>query len=197
MEKSRNPYTVSDIEEAVWPALVLFAYLFLAGGLLSGCASYGATPADLWCASHRCDAVPMAFEERAPEGHGGLASAIRTVNAASGLELKEDPWGTIIRWAPEVYDTNGVRSCGTTTITKAGKEVLSIEIWIASEWMPGCKPDWMVIRHEIMCHALTGGEGHIETGICSPGASSTVEVDEESLRFMCDKVEGCQLGQRP
>lgn len=197
MGNSRIRYSVADLEHDMWPGLIIFAYLFLAAGLMSGCASYDATPVDLWCASHRCDAVPMAFEERAPEGHGGLASAIRTVNEASGLELREDPWGIVIQWAPEVYNNDDERLCGSTVITRAGKEVLGIEIWIASEWMPGCRPEWMVIRHEVMCHALTGGEGHIETGICSPEASGTAEVDKESLRFMCDKVEGCQLGQRP
>ena len=160
---------------------------------LVACGGDVPSSAEVWCDNHRCDFVDLAFDQLAPEGHGGLESALRTLNAASGLELVQDTMGIPIRWEPAVFGHDGEPACGITEIVRSGvtKEILTIEITIASEWLDGCKPDWMVIRHEIACHALTGGFGHIETGMCSPWASDTAEVDQPSLDWMCAGMGGC------
>lgn len=154
------------------------------------------THSERWCETHRCDFVDFTFDQQAPEGHGGIEAALDSLNKASGLELAQDPMGIPVRWAPEVFDKDGKPVCGITEVTKSGNtgDILSIEITIASVWRKGCKPDWMTIRHEIACHALTGGEWHTESGMCSPWSSTTSVVDQESLDFMCSHIEGgCPL----
>jgi hypothetical protein len=184
------------LEEDIWRALVLFAWLFLLGAILIGCSGQ-VDLTDEWCAAHRCDFQLMKFDPE-PGLTGATDAAVSSLNEASGLRIARDPArGMPIVLQPRVFG-DSVELCGYTTIARQDGEVLSIEIEISASPPAGCVPQWEIIRHEIACHALNPWHlgpvdefGHTDSGVCAQRPTKEDGMDDISLAALCAGVGGC------
>jgi hypothetical protein len=153
--------------------------------LLVSLAACGAAPTnqELWCAEHACNTEPGAFTT--DDEHADLlAVALDNINEATGAGLRMSDKGSSVLWEPVVMGSKGFPVCGITEVARWSDKVVSTEVVIASEHVEGCTPQWSVIRHEIMCHALNASEGHTLTGVCSEFGSGEETIDDISAVWM-------------
>jgi hypothetical protein len=142
---------------------------------------------DLWCSEHSCGADPLAYTTD-DEHVELLAHVLDNINAASGLALRIDADGSPVAFEPVVLGREGQPVCGVTKVAMWAGEAVSVDVEIATVHIPGCTPQWAVLRHEILCHALrrVGDNAHTESGVCSVNGMAGPSIDEESLSFALD-----------
>lgn len=171
-------------------AVVFAAFVLLLCFNGWGCSS-AMTHVDEWCAEHACDTEPLAFTTDGAHTEL-LTHVLDNINAASGLSLHVSDRGAPVAFAPVALSKEGEPVCGTTHVAWAAGETLSVELVIATEWVPGCVPQWAVLRHEIACHALRNEQDaeHTESGICSSESVAGPAFDQLSLDAMCSAM-GC------
>jgi hypothetical protein len=147
-------------------------------GCSAGVATYNV--AGNWCLDHTCDYAALTFI--ADAGHeGALESAIDNLNQRADLGLFIGAYGVPVHFVPTVVDQNGESKCGITQIGWVHGQVISLDIYIATEHLDGCVPQWAVVRHEIACHALHPSAEHTESGVCSAYSTGGIDIDGMSM----------------
>lgn len=170
-------------EGIAWTFCITFACVFLMLSMIGCSGSYPDTNMHgQWCLNHTCDYAPGTFTVDAGD-EGIVQSAVNNLNQRAGLGLLVEPFGIPVHFQPEVI-AGGESLCGVTTVGMIDGEVISLDIFIATEHLEGCVPQWAVVRHEIACHALHPTAPHTASGVCSPTSQGTAAIDDVSLAFV-------------
>lgn len=167
-------------EGIAWTFCITFACVFLTLSMIACSGAYpGPNMHGQWCATHTCDFAPGTFTAD-PNSEATVESAINNLNQRAGLALYAGPFGVPVHFQPEVI-VDGESLCGVTQVGKFADEVISLDIYIATEHLDGCVPQWAVVRHEIACHALHPLAEHTASGMCSSTSQGTAAIDDVSM----------------
>lgn len=179
------------IEDWIWPGLVLFAWLFLGGAILTGCAL--PEPNDPWCEVHRCDWVPLAFSSESPEHEPLVGALAERLSKATGATISYDAFGIPVFFQPEVTDPNtGKLVCGYTRVawdSTRYSNIKSVDVQISTNPPGACMPVGDVLVHEAI-HAF-GRSEHAASGIFAEGGAREWYLEGESLDALCGAIGGC------
>lgn len=119
--------------------------------------------------------------------------ALENISDATGLGLILSGQGVPVSSVPETRTKDGKPACGVTYQASYDGDWYreDQEILVASVPINGCGPAWMIIRHEILCHAMVPhGTPHTETGVCAFAGGYDTEIDSLSLAAFCEE-HGC------
>jgi hypothetical protein len=170
-----------------WFTAILFFFLLLLCVNNWGCSSVpsGDLTLDAHCAEHTCDFDPLSFDPE-PEALRITEIALDNINERTGAGLTISDDGMKVAVQSVVIGNAGAPVCGVTftALDVDSGERVSVDIFIATEHVDGCTPQWAVLRHEMACHAMAPGAEHTANGVCSPYGSGDVEFDDESAALM-------------